>query len=1175
MFIQRGLVLVGTLLLFGCLGMPAAAQDEDFDAHLFVVQDYLGTDFILRGVDGDGNGMPEEDQLGLLRTILAGGSPVSGISSTTVAQIRAGFTSNLAAVESELIVNVGSQGTVNLISQLADVDPTLGNAMQKLLAGIMTIADTSTVTYVNNLADQVIVKVLTGTPESSSIANVQAQINFTNSAFATFGNAPTETNFLGPDGDIDGDTETNLAEYTTAGENREAWLTSNGIAPPLRFNLLEGGGLKLSGLSVTFRMSAVGGAGPATYQWRKGTPGGSSALVADGSEFVIPFGNPSDDGKYFCSYADGAVTRTTPVLNLKVTKVPLFISRQIQGGSRTAGQSITFTVAAQGGGPGPYAYTWKRDGVTVGPNSPVFALTNLGLADAGNYTVSVTTNGGADAKISGPVTLSIVSGLPALSITKQPVNAVVGVGASHTFRTTVIGGSGAYNFDWRRDTVSLGAPDQPTLLLTDIQNADVGTYSCLISDQQDAGLNILTNNATLSITENPITIETDPEDARKALGQNVLFIVSASGASGSYNYEWLKDGLPINGALNQATYIVVNIDVTDAADYSCRVSDQADPIIQAESNPATLTVLPIDNLTIALQPMSVVKELGQFHTFTIQAQGGTGAYNYDWQKGGVSLGAANLPGYTIGSVTPASIGTYRCVVTDKVETFLTATTNDATLSVNLENLTILTQPLGGSRALGESIDFTVEVAGGSTNFSYDWRKDDVSIGAPSSPTLSIPIVALADAGSYTCVITDIGLSEMLTSDAAVLTVVNAPPIAIDTQPDGLTGYSGQTFDLTVAVSGGTGEFVYDWRKDGAPLCECNFPSLSFASLTPGDSGSYQVIVRDATFPELELASDEVILEIADHMNFTTQPLGANVFAGQTLQFAVGLDGGLPPVTFKWLKNGAPIPGAPATPSYLIGPARIASEGFYSLEVTDRFETVTSFSAAINVQLAELPADAQTFILSMDGSKAVPANASAATGVGSGSLTPQPGGGALLSVLLNHGVSSPTRFALHAGAPNVNGPVVVNFMQTGFNINTSVLLNDEEASMVYTGLAYLNISSLPYPSGEIRTTPFETIEFEGPHAGDIDKDGAFSLSELLRVIQLFNAEGYQCGVSEDGFALGEGLKTCVPHSSDYAPQDWVISLTELLRLIQFFNSPGRAYHPCDSSEDGYCIGIELP
>jgi len=417
--------IVGRLVLL--LGLTAcsssaSALDEDFDAHLFVVESFLGSSFDLRHVDGDGNGILEEDQLGLLSVILEGGAVASGLNSSMVSQITAGFTANLAKVETELTVDIGSQGTVNLVDQLNTTDPVLGNAMQKLIAGFMTMGDTVTVAYVNQIADQVIVQVLEGTPEEDSIGSVQGQINFVASNFSVFGNAGSGTNFLGAQGDVDGDTQTNLSEYTAASGNREAWLTTNNINPPLRLKELSGGGLAISGLPMDFAIETAGGGSTVTYQWRKGTPG-SSTLLGSSTTFSIPFLNTSDNGKYFCTYSDGLRTRNTPTLNLTVTRLNIFFSQNLTLNgviTRTVGSSTTFTVKVQGGSPGPYTYTWKKGSnpIPSAPNSNSLTLTGIQISDAGQYSVSVTSNGGADSITSNTVTLNVNSNIPPISITQ-------------------------------------------------------------------------------------------------------------------------------------------------------------------------------------------------------------------------------------------------------------------------------------------------------------------------------------------------------------------------------------------------------------------------------------------------------------------------------------------------------------------------------------------------------------------------------------------------------------------------------------------------------------------------------------------------------------------------------------------------------------------------------------
>ncbi|HPO16705.1 MAG TPA: formylglycine-generating enzyme family protein [Candidatus Hydrogenedentes bacterium] len=93
-----------------------------------------------------------------------------------------------------------------------------------------------------------------------------------------------------------------------------------------------------------------------------------------------------------------------------------------------------------------------------------------------------------------------------------------------------------------------------------------------------------------------------------------------------------------------------------------------------------------------------------------------------------------------------------------------------------------------------------------------------------------------------------------------------------------------------------------------------------------------------------------------------------------------------------------------------------------------------------------------------------------------------------------------------------------------------------------------------------------------HSADTASDGSINLGELLRVIQLYNSPGFHCiNGTEDGYApdLDPLQQSCAPHDSDYIPQDWHISLSELSRIIQFFNSDG--YHTECGTEDNFAPG----
>ena len=91
-----------------------------------------------------------------------------------------------------------------------------------------------------------------------------------------------------------------------------------------------------------------------------------------------------------------------------------------------------------------------------------------------------------------------------------------------------------------------------------------------------------------------------------------------------------------------------------------------------------------------------------------------------------------------------------------------------------------------------------------------------------------------------------------------------------------------------------------------------------------------------------------------------------------------------------------------------------------------------------------------------------------------------------------------------------------------------------------------------------------------HSADENADGQMNLSELLRVVQFYNAEIFHCDETKpDGYAPGIGDADCDPHDADYATPLWQISLSELLRMVQLF-ALGE-YEPCaeGESDDGFC------
>lgn len=74
---------------------------------------------------------------------------------------------------------------------------------------------------------------------------------------------------------------------------------------------------------------------------------------------------------------------------------------------------------------------------------------------------------------------------------------------------------------------------------------------------------------------------------------------------------------------------------------------------------------------------------------------------------------------------------------------------------------------------------------------------------------------------------------------------------------------------------------------------------------------------------------------------------ATVPPGKKVTISVTYDGGTPPVTFQWFKNGAPIAGATA-PTLELFPITPASAGVYTVDVSNAAGTAHSDNATLIV-----------------------------------------------------------------------------------------------------------------------------------------------------------------------------------------------------------------------------------
>ena len=183
----------------------------------------------------------------------------------------------------------------------------------------------------------------------------------------------------------------------------------------------------------------------------------------------------------------------------------------------------------------------EMQGNTVFSGRPVIAGTPT---VAGTFSVSVTGSDGAYTEDDTIVFIIAAGAATAPAITTQPSGQTVAAGASVTF-TVVATSSPAPTFQWRKDTVAITGATNATLTLTNVQAANAGVYSVVVTNTAGS---VTSGNATLTINAAPPVapvFSAQPASQTIASGGTVVFNALATGAT---SYQWRRDGASLAGA---------------------------------------------------------------------------------------------------------------------------------------------------------------------------------------------------------------------------------------------------------------------------------------------------------------------------------------------------------------------------------------------------------------------------------------------------------------------------------------------------------------------------------------------------------------------------------------------------------------------------------------------------
>jgi len=507
------------------------------------------------------------------------------------------------------------------------------------------------------------------------------------------------------------------------------------------------------------------------------------------------------------------------------------------GATVVVGQSYLFDSPAVG--TVPLRYQWQFNGTNLfNSASPTLLLTNIGLAQAGTYSVAVSNTLGGVASADAILTV-----LP-LEITSQPASASVVQGTNFSFSVSTIS-TQPVSYQWLFNGQNLPDATNSVLALNNVQTNSDGDYVVVAANSFGA--------VTSAVAA--LTVIVPPTFTNQPIGQSVLASqsVSFNGAADSMvpqTYQWFFNGIQmadtprISGSATSSLSIS-NVQASDAGNYTLVAANVAG---SATSAVAVLNVLLPPAITQSPQSQNVLA--GSNFSLTVSATGNPSPAYQWWFNGTPLTDGGRITGSSSNALTVAlsqtnDSGNYWVTASNS---FGMATSTVAAVSVQLP-VTITGQPANQVVMAGSNATFTV-AATGFVPPGYLWYSNGTPlanggrISGATSATLTIAGTQTNDSAAYQVMVTNIYGSA--TSSVATLTVYAA--VQITGQPSSQAVLLGSNATFTVTATGSA--LSYQWFFNGAPLSDGGriggsaTPVLNIANVQSSDAGGYVAVVTN-------------------------------------------------------------------------------------------------------------------------------------------------------------------------------------------------------------------------------------------------------------------------------------------------------------------------------------------
>lgn len=359
-------------------------------------------------------------------------------------------------------------------------------------------------------------------------------------------------------------------------------------------------------------------------------------------------------------------------------------------------------------------------------------------------------------------------------------------------------GNGLYQYAWSTGQVNTSAGSDT------LNNLAGGMYQVTITDQgtgciwQDAAI---INNHTLNISTQML----QPVGCFGGMDGNAL--VTVTSGTGPFTYLWS------NSAVQTGSAFTDTLSNLSAGNYCVTVTNLAGCV--ATDCITIIEPAAINSTIHAMNPSCNAVSTG---TITMNASGGTGGYNYNWNTGQTS---STIVGLDTGMYVVTVVDVNGCNSVDTV--VLTST-----------NMTTSVTVTGFIYCVDDSASILVQTTGGAGTYSYTWQGGNSGTFPPNSASNPITIQGLST-GIYWLTVTD--TTGCIAIDSFTIQGSPNPLSASISSYTNATVLNPPNGSATALPQGGNPPFTYNWGAVANNQSTATATGLTF--------GNYCVTITDS------------------------------------------------------------------------------------------------------------------------------------------------------------------------------------------------------------------------------------------------------------------------------------------------------------------------------------------